>query len=150
VKIDSARNVFAAIKDSVLARKKTLPPTVLIVDDEEPVRNYVQLVLARHGYQTLVAADATEALQIAWTNGKLDLLLTDLVMPGVQGDELARRLRNAQPDLPVLYLTGFCDRLFIERQLLWNGEAFLEKPFTPKGLMEAVALIRAMSRELIA
>jgi CheY-like chemotaxis protein len=148
MKIESARNVLASIKDSVFARKSTTRPNVLIVDDEEPVRGYVQMVLQRAGYQTLVAADAKEAVRLAWTCGPLDLLLTDLVMPEVQGDELARRLRTMQPDLPVLYLTGFCDRLFITRKMLWHGEAFLEKPFTPKGLLEAVSLIRSTNPDL--
>jgi CheY-like chemotaxis protein len=62
---------------------------------------------------------------------------------GMNGDELARRLRLMQPDLPVVYLTGFSERLFVERRVLWQGEAFLDKPCTPKGLLEAVSLVRS-------
>ena len=63
------------------------------------------------------------------------------MMPQMTGDELARRLRQNQPSLKVLYLTGFSDRLFKEEATLWQDEAFLEKPCSVKGLMEAVALL---------
>ena len=72
------------------------------------------------------------------TIGKLDLLLTDLLMPSMNGDELARRLRSKEPDLKVLYLTGFSDRLFAERTVLWQDEAFLA--CTVRGLLEAASL----------
>ncbi len=115
-------------------------PRVLIVDDEEPVRRFVSRVLIGAGMTTWCAADGAEALRIASAVGKLDLLLTDLMMPSMTGDELARRLRLTDPDLKILYLTGFSDRLFAERSALWEGEAFLDKPCTIKGLLEAVSL----------
>jgi FixJ family two-component response regulator len=71
----------------------------------------------------------------------LDLLVTDLVMPDMDGDELARRLCQRLPDLKVLYLTGFSDRLFAERHTLRSNEAFVEKPVTATGLLEAVSLL---------
>ena len=71
----------------------------------------------------------------------LDLLITDEVMPGIAGHELARRLRSANPNLKVLYLTGYSDRLFDAKDRLWDLEAFLDKPFSPEGLRQAVALL---------
>ena len=71
----------------------------------------------------------------------LDVLLTDVMMPQMTGDELARRLRLKEPDLKILYLTGFSDRLFKEKVMLWENEAFLEKPCTLKSLKEAVSLL---------
>jgi len=127
------------------ARKKTPPPpqsfTALIVDDEEPVRKFVDRVLREGGYKTAVAGDGPEALEVAAANGSFDILVTDLLMPTMNGDELARRLRQREPSLKVLYLTGFSDRLFKEKSTLWADEAFLEKPCTVKGLLEAVALL---------
>jgi two-component system, cell cycle sensor histidine kinase and response regulator CckA len=69
------------------------------------------------------------------------VLVTDLMMPGMSGDELARRLRQREPRLKVLYLTGFSDHLFKEKSTLWADEAFLEKPCSVNGLLEAVSLL---------
>jgi two-component system cell cycle sensor histidine kinase/response regulator CckA len=115
--------------------------SVLIVDDEEPLRRFVDRVLTQAGYTTTTAADGPEAIEAAAKLGSIDLLVTDLMMPQMTGDELARRLRQTQPSLKVLYLTGFADRLFKEKVTLWQDEAFLEKPCSIKGLMEAVALL---------
>jgi FixJ family two-component response regulator len=62
-------------------------------------------------------------------------------MPELGGDEMARRIRATRPDLKVLYVTGHIDRLMDERPLLWDGEAFLDKPFTAQALLEAVSMI---------
>jgi two-component system cell cycle sensor histidine kinase/response regulator CckA len=114
---------------------------VLIVDDEEAVRSFADRALRTAGFQTTVASDGPEALDLAAKLGALDLLLTDLLMPGLRGDELARRLRATQPDLKVLYFTGFSEHLFGERRTLWEDEAFLDKPATVNGLLEAVSLL---------
>jgi two-component system, cell cycle sensor histidine kinase and response regulator CckA len=115
--------------------------SVLIVDDEAPLRRFVDRVLTQAGYTTTTASDGPEAIEAAAKLGSFDLLVTDLMMPQMTGDELARRLRQSQPSLKVLYLTGFSDRLFKEKVTLWEDEAFLEKPCTINGLMEAVALL---------
>jgi two-component system, cell cycle sensor histidine kinase and response regulator CckA len=115
--------------------------SVLIVDDEESLRRFVDRVLTQAGYTTTTASDGPEAIEAAAKLGSFDLLVTDLMMPQMTGDELARRLRQSQPSLKVLYLTGFSDRLFKEKVTLWEGEAFLEKPCSIKGLMEAVAML---------
>lgn len=127
------------------ARFKTAPARpsirVLVVDDEEPVRRFVERVLSEAGYITIVAADGVEAVQIAQGQSAFDILVTDVIMPQMSGDELARRLRQNEPSLKVLYLTGFSDRLFKERATLWQDEAFLEKPCSVKGLLQAVSLL---------
>src|SRR5262245_35630203 len=117
------------------------PTRVLVVDDEEPVRRFVETVLAEAGYITTVANDGTDAVSVAAKQPPFDILVTDLVMPQMSGDELARRLRLNDPSLKVLYLTGFSDRLFKEKSTLWQDEAFLEKPCSVKGLLQAVSLL---------
>jgi two-component system, cell cycle sensor histidine kinase and response regulator CckA len=115
--------------------------TILIVDDEEGIRTFVHRVLSEAGYKTSIAVDGPQAIQIASTLDPLDLLLTDVMMPQMTGDELGRRLRLLRPSLKVLYLTGYSDQLFKEKVTLWEDEAFLDKPCSPRGLLEAVSLI---------
>jgi len=120
------------------------PPTsftALIVDDEDAVRRFVERVLREAGYTTAGAAGGSEALKITAEFGKFDILVTDMMMPEMTGDELARRLRLQEPQLKVLYLTGFSDHLFKEKTTLWQDEAFLEKPCSVRGLLEAVSLL---------
>jgi two-component system cell cycle sensor histidine kinase/response regulator CckA len=115
--------------------------TALVVDDEEAVRRFVERVLREGGYITASAGGGSEALKIAVELGKFDILVTDMMMPEMTGDELARRLRLQEPQLKVLYLTGFSERLFKEKSTLWQDEAFLEKPCSVRGLLEAVSLL---------
>jgi len=117
------------------------PMSVLIVDDEGSVRQFVDRALREAGYTTTVVSDGPEAIKVAATLDPLDLLVTDLMMPEMTGDELARRLRQSRQDLKVLYLTGYSDRLFKEKTTLWADEAFLEKPCSVKGLRQAVSLL---------
>jgi CheY-like chemotaxis protein len=114
---------------------------VLAVDDEPSIRDFIARVLRQPGYEVTVAADGAEAMRIAETEGPFDLLVTDLMMPGIRGDELSQRLRHGTPDLKVLYVTGFSARLFDERSVLWTDEAFLDKPVTAQALLEAAALL---------
>lgn len=114
---------------------------VLVVDDEGGMRELVSRCLAGSPFELTVAASGEEALALARNPDALDLLITDQIMPGIEGHELARRLRTANPNLKVLYLTGHSDRLFDAKSHMWDREAFLEKPFTPDGLRQAVALL---------
>jgi two-component system, cell cycle sensor histidine kinase and response regulator CckA len=114
---------------------------LLIVDDEEPVVKFVDRVLREAGYKTVTATNGPDAIETAKKIGPLGALVTDVMMPGMTGDELARILRQTEPSLKVLYLTGYSDRLFKEKATLWADEAFLDKPCTMKGLREAVSLL---------
>jgi two-component system cell cycle sensor histidine kinase/response regulator CckA len=117
--------------------------TVLVVDDEEPVRKFVDRVLREAGYRTALAGDGPEAIKVAQQlgGGGFEILVTDVMMPQMSGDELARRLRQSEPSIKVLYLTGYADRLFKEKVVLWEDEAFLDKPCSVKGLLEAVSML---------
>jgi CheY-like chemotaxis protein len=136
-------SVFASIKGyaSRLKAAPRRPLRILIVDDEEPIRRFVDRVLRDAGHITCTAADGVEAIALSKKEGAFDVVVTDLMMPGMAGDELARRLRQDEPRLKVLYLTGHSDRLFMEKVTLWQDESFLEKPCNVKGLKEAVALL---------
>jgi two-component system cell cycle sensor histidine kinase/response regulator CckA len=136
-------SVFSFIK-AYTARMKQTPPgpiRVLVVDDEEPVRKFVDRVLREVGYETTVAGDGPDALQAVQRMESIDILVTDVMMPQMTGDELARRMRHDLPGLKVLYLTGYSDRLFKDKVTLWEDEAFLDKPCSVKGLQQAVALL---------
>jgi CheY-like chemotaxis protein len=115
---------------------------VLIVDDEESYCRFVEQVFREGGSQTLTAGDGAEALRLVEQQPAFDLFVLDVMMPQMHGYELARQLRERQPDAKILYLTGFPDRLFEERnKLLWDNEAFIEKPVSPNGLLEAASLL---------
>jgi two-component system, cell cycle sensor histidine kinase and response regulator CckA len=137
-------SVFNFVKTHTTRMKRTPPAAinVLVVDDEEPVRRFVERVRREAGYQTTVAAGGLEAIEVAKGMESLDILVTDVMMPQMTGDELARRLRQTeQRGLKVLYLTGFSDRLFKEKVTLWEGEAFLDKPCGVQSLQQAVSLL---------
>jgi two-component system cell cycle sensor histidine kinase/response regulator CckA len=135
--------MFGAIKDYARRLVKPSAPVgpVLVVDDEEPVLKFVDRVLREAGYKTVTASSGPEAIETAKRIGPLGALVTDVMMPGMSGDELVRILRQTEPNLKVLYLTGYSDRLFKEKAVLWADEAFLDKPCTIKGLREAVSLL---------
>jgi two-component system cell cycle sensor histidine kinase/response regulator CckA len=138
----SEGRLLTFIKGSVrLKQPAAQRVNIVIVDDEEPVRRYVERVLRDAGYSTSLAADGPEAIALAAHMDTIDILVTDLMMPAMQGDELARRLRQDRPGLKVLYLTGYSDHLFKEKTTLWADEAFLEKPCSVQGLRQAVSLL---------
>ena len=114
---------------------------ILVVDDEPSVRTFVERALANNGYEAILVADGPEALAVAEHRGPFDLFVIDVMMPKMKGDELARRIRQREPEARILYFTGYSDQLFEERHALWEHEAFLEKPVTVKGLLEAVSLL---------
>ena len=110
------------------------------MEDEVSLRNLVTRVLDGRGYRVLSAGTGAEALQIAGEAGcLLDLLLTDVVLPGgMQGDDLARAVRAARPDLPVLFMSGYPRNAIVHAGRLDEGVNFLEKPFTPEALATMV------------
>ena len=97
---------------------RSAPLRVLVVDDEPPICQFVSRVLEAGGYRVTTAGDGAAAIAAVAEKGPPDLLLTDLKMPQMNGDELAARLRRDVPDLKVLYYTGFSRALFDNRGLL--------------------------------
>jgi len=114
---------------------------ILLVDDDPGVRAAARQILEAGRYEVVEAANGFEGLAALEAGRTVDLLIADVKMPEMSGDEMVRLLRTQHPRLKVLYVTGHVDRLFVGRQFLWEEEAFLEKPFTPEGLLEAVSLL---------
>jgi PAS domain S-box-containing protein len=111
--------------------------TVLLVEDEDIVRSLTERVLVAGGYRVLSASHGQEALDLlATAGGEVDLLLTDVVMPGMSGTELAECLTAARPDLRVLFTSGYSTETVWERD--GDRTGFIAKPFTPEGLRQAV------------
>ena len=113
---------------------------VLVVDDEAPIRQMERRILELHGFRVAEASNGLEALRMLDDGMALDLLIADLDMPELSGEEMVRRIHISRHDLKVLYVTGNIDRL-LDKRLLRDGEAFLDKPFTADGLVEAVSLL---------
>ena len=114
---------------------------VLVVDDEAPIRHMARRILERGGYIVQEAAGGAEAFAMLQRGALPDLLIADLDMPEVSGEDMVRRIHATHPNLKVLYVTANIDRLLNARSLVWEGEAFLDKPFSTKGLLEAVSLL---------
>ncbi len=110
--------------------------TVLLVEDEESVRELVQEALEARGFKLLVATHGDQALQIAARGQKIDLMITDVVMPGMSGRDLAKRFAELRPQMKVLYLSGYTEDAIVQHGVLDAGTAFLPKPFT----LDALAL----------
>jgi two-component system cell cycle sensor histidine kinase/response regulator CckA len=118
------------------------PKVILVVDDEEPVRMMERRILEQAGYQVIEAADGAAALAILQGDTRLELVVSDVDMPNLAGDDLARQVRAVRPGLKVLFVTGHVPKLFKGQQLLEDDRSFLSKPFSAKGLLEAVSLLR--------
>ena len=116
-----------------------LPATILIVEDEEDVRELTRDVLEMNGFTVLESLDAADAIRIAETHpGSIDLLITDVVMPQMSGPDLARRLREARPALRVLCMSGYPESAEREVAGAAAWTAWLQKPFNPDGLIAKV------------
>jgi two-component system cell cycle sensor histidine kinase/response regulator CckA len=117
--------------------------TVLLVEDEAPVRNLVARVLTRGGYKVVPAASAEEALDLYHApEGGADLLLTDVIMPGMSGKELSERLAIGNR-VPTLYMSGYTDSIIAKHGVLEEGAAFIQKPFNANDLLEKVREVLA-------
>ncbi len=134
---------IAAAKVSVApSAPATLPrgsETVLLVEDEDGVRALVKLVLTNAGYRVLVAADPSEAVQLATKHTEpIHLLLTDVVMPVMSGRELAEQLLPTRPEMRVLYMSGYTPDVAVRHGVIEATVSFVQKPVTPAALMRKV------------
>jgi len=113
--------------------------TILLVEDAEPLRKLAHMLLRNNGYQVLTAADGAQALQVAEQNpGPIQLLLTDVVMPGMNGRVLAERLAPQHHAMKVLYMSGYTDSFIAGHGVLEEGVHLIHKPFTEEALMRKI------------
>jgi CheY-like chemotaxis protein len=116
--------------------------TILVVEDDPQVRGVTIRALEGSGYRVVPAASGEEALQIVRRAGeRLDMVVTDVVMPGLSGREVVDELRRHQPDIPALFVSGYTQDAIAQRGVIDSGVEFLPKPFTPSSLL---ARVRAM------
>jgi PAS domain S-box-containing protein len=113
--------------------------TILLVEDEAGVRMLARTVLEAKGYTVLEARHSEEALALSGQHaGPIHLMVSDVVMPGMSGRELAERVKSARPNMKVLYVSGYTDDAVVRHGVLESGTAFLQKPFTPNALARKV------------
>jgi two-component system, cell cycle sensor histidine kinase and response regulator CckA len=131
---------------SIARPAASLPPVratgeqILVVEDEPAVRYMTSRALREHGYSVIEAKDGNEALALVeQSNGRLDLIITDVIIPGLDGTELARQAARIKPGLPILFMSGYTDDDIVRRGLLEAGKPFLQKPFAPEALVRRVA-----------
>jgi two-component system cell cycle sensor histidine kinase/response regulator CckA len=120
------------------------PVTVMVVEDAEALRQLTKRLLERQGYAVLVAANAEEAVQLFDREPEVDLLLTDVVMPGASGPELTRKLVERRPELRVVFMSGYTEEAIVHHGVLDAGISFLQKPFTSDAL--ARKILEALNR----
>jgi two-component system, cell cycle sensor histidine kinase and response regulator CckA len=135
-------------------RPESMPPvqdeapvgaTILLVEDEPAVRAIAARSLEKAGFRVFQASGGSGALHLAAQHGQPDLMLTDLMMPGIGGDELARRLRERWPELPVLFMSGYSVEDLQLQGAIGSERTILQKPFSPDGLVRSVAAALALA-----
>jgi DNA-binding NtrC family response regulator len=130
--------------DAVAAPTKSIESlygseNILVVEDDEAVRNVSRLALEKYGYTVLEAERGTQALEAFGPLATaIDLVVTDVIMAGMSGPGLVVRLQKVDPDVKVLYVSGYTEEATIHHGVLTEGIAFLQKPFTPDGLVRKV------------
>jgi len=113
--------------------------TILLVEDDEMVREYIRAALSSGGYALLEAANGEEAVELLQgSDRRIDLMITDVIMPKMGGKELNDWLAGNRPEVKVLFVSGYVDNELIRRQRFERGEAYLQKPFTPEALLRTV------------
>ena len=137
---DSATGGFLDPADG--RRMEHRKQTVLVVEDEEMVRGLICEVLRREGYRVLACGDPSEGIETCERYGQgIDLLLTDVVMPGMNGPEMASRIQKTLPQLRVVFMSGYTERGLAQNAELNCSFEYLQKPFTLKSLTEKLAKV---------
>ena len=113
-------------------------PTVLLVEDDDQVREMVRGLLSSDGYKVLEARTGAEGLRVAAEAGSIDLLLADMLLPELSGFDLAEQLLEQRPRLKILFVTGYIEGDIVQRSIHELGASFLDKPFSPTALLQRV------------
>jgi CheY-like chemotaxis protein len=119
-------------------------PTVLVVDDEEDLRDIMRRMLDRRGFDTLVAGDSEQAIEVCRAHpGDIDVLVTDLGLPGASGGELSRAAIALRPRMGVVYISGLPKDIAVSKGLIADDALLVKKPFTADLLIEALRVVIA-------
>jgi len=119
-------------------------PTILVVDDEEDLRDIMRRMLDRRGFHTLVAGDSEQAIAVCRDHqGDIDVLVTDLGLPGASGGELSRAATAVRPGMGVIYISGLPKDIAVTKGLIGDEALLVKKPFTSDLLIEALHLVIA-------
>lgn len=130
------------------ADARPLTGRILIAEDEPAVRRTLEAILTRAGHELLIAENGDDAARISDADpDRIDLLLSDVVMPGLSGPALAQRLRQTRPGIRVLLISGYADQLLPDTDALESGMSFMEKPFMPSDLLARVSELLAEARQ---
>jgi two-component system cell cycle sensor histidine kinase/response regulator CckA len=132
--------IFSATPNSSCPQQENIEPTILLVEDETPVREVTRAVLEHAGYQVLESNGPEEAIRLSNEHrGRIALLLSDVVMPGMNGPELAQRLQKLQPGLITIFMSGYAERDVLESLIHDPLASYIPKPFTIEILLAGVA-----------
>jgi signal transduction histidine kinase len=135
VYLPTEREVAQPVERPAEPQRASGTATVLLVEDEQAVRELVRIILTRAGYSVIEAANPDEAETLFGAKGSVDVLVTDVVMPGRSGFELFKRLHGKLPSLRVLFISGYTDYASFDSTIVDRELAFLEKPFSAEGLV---------------
>ena len=134
--------IAAARDNGRRPRQMPITSTIMVVEDEDMVRELAVNILKRQGYHVLSAGSGAACLQnLSNHSGPLDLLLTDVVMPSMNGRDLYRAVRRQFPQVNVLYMSGYTDNVILHHGVLEEGVNFIQKPFSVDGLIAKVGRI---------
>ncbi len=112
--------------------------TILVVDDEPEIRKLVTAMLTKNGYQVLTADSGENALRLFRNNPGVDLLLTDVVAPGMSGPMIADEIATLRPDIKVVFMSGYDNTQVVQRYVVEKGYSLLIKPFTMERLSKMI------------
>jgi CheY-like chemotaxis protein len=133
--VDLSEHIVSGPAEPVRGQWSRGTETVLLVEDAPMIRRLAREIMLRAGYTVIDAGDAPQALSLLDKHGQVDLLLTDLIMPGPSGVELSEEVRKRQPRVQVLYMSGYTDNAILRDGMLRYSATFLQKPFTPEELL---------------
>jgi two-component system cell cycle sensor histidine kinase/response regulator CckA len=134
-------------QETAAPASETRDATILLAEDDASVRELVRMMLTKKGYVVLCASDGEQAIEMAAQHaGTIDLLLTDVVLPGLSGREVAERMRATRGDLRVLYMSGYTDDAILRRGVLTQGSSLIQKPFSAADLTTRVSEMLAPPR----
>jgi CheY-like chemotaxis protein len=131
--------ITGAAPDTATATEAPATETILLVEDEDALRQVATRILTRAGYHVLAATGGAQAIHIAQTHpDTIHLMLTDVIMPKMMGNEAAQQVQAIRPGLPVLYMSGYAEPVLTENGTLQDGVIIIEKPFTSRELLDRV------------